>query len=54
MTQAQHDIARKLRILNHAKHYGNVPQTCRYFSINSEKSSIGGNEYMKRTVRRLS
>src|SRR5688572_14242757 len=36
MTQAQHDIARKLRILNYAKQLGNVSQTCRYFGISRE------------------
>jgi transposase InsO family protein len=36
MTQAQHDIARKLRVLNYAKQVGNVSQTCRYFGISRE------------------
>lgn len=36
MTQAQHDTARKLRILNHAKQSGNVSHTCRYFGISRE------------------
>jgi transposase InsO family protein len=36
MTQAQHDIARKLRVLNHAKQSGNVSHTCRYFGISRE------------------
>lgn len=36
MNQAQHDIARKLRILNYAKQLGNVSQTCRYFGISRE------------------
>jgi transposase InsO family protein len=33
MTQAQRDISKKLRILNHAKAIGNVSKTCRYFGI---------------------
>jgi transposase-like protein len=36
MTQAQHDISRKLRILTHAKQSGNVSATCRYFGISRE------------------
>jgi transposase InsO family protein/transposase-like protein len=28
-----HDIARKLKILNHAKEIGNISKTCRYFGI---------------------
>lgn len=36
MTQAQHDIARKLRVLNYAKQIGNVSQACRYFGISRE------------------
>src|SRR5215208_1812114 len=36
MTQAQHDISRKLRVLNHAKQSGNVSHTCRYFGISRE------------------
>ena len=34
--QALHDIRRKLRILNHAIHSGNITQTCRYFGISRE------------------
>jgi transposase-like protein len=30
------DIARKLRILNHAVESGNVSKTCRYFGISRE------------------
>ena len=29
----QQDIARKLKILNHAKNINNVSKTCRYFGI---------------------
>jgi transposase len=36
MTQAQRDIARKLRVLAHAKETGNVSKTCRYFGISRE------------------
>lgn len=31
--RAQQDIARKLKVLNHAKDIGNVSKTCRYFGI---------------------
>lgn len=31
--RAEHDIARKLKVLNHAKAIGNIAQTCRYFGI---------------------
>ncbi len=33
MNQAQRDIKRKLRILNHAKEIGNIIKTCRYFGV---------------------
>ena len=33
--QAQRDINRKLKVLNHAKNSGNVSLTCRYFGISS-------------------
>jgi len=33
MTNAQRDIKRKLRVLNHAEFTGNVSRTCRYFGI---------------------
>ena len=36
MTQAQRDIRRKLRILEHAKGTGNVSKTCRHFGISRE------------------
>jgi len=36
MTQAQRDISRKLRILNHAKETKNISKTCRYFGISRE------------------
>ncbi len=36
MTQAQRDIRKKLRVLNHAKETGNVSKTCRYFGISRE------------------
>ena len=29
--KAEHDIARKLKVLNHAKEHGNISKTCRYF-----------------------
>jgi len=31
--KAEHDISRKLKVLNHAKEIGNVSKTCRYFGI---------------------
>ncbi len=31
--KAQHDITRKLKVLNHAKEIGNIAKTCRYFGI---------------------
>ena len=33
MKQQPRDIQRKLRILEHANHYGSVVKTCRYFGI---------------------
>lgn len=29
----QHDISRKLKVLNYAKENGNIAKTCRYFGI---------------------
>lgn len=31
--KAEHDISRKLKVLNHAKENGNISKTCRYFGI---------------------
>ena len=31
--KAEHDIARKLKVLNHAKEHGNISKTCCYFRI---------------------
>ena len=31
--KAEQDIARKLKVLNHAKEHGNISKTCRYFGI---------------------
>ena len=31
--KAEHDIARKLKVLNHASEHGNISKTCRYFGI---------------------
>ena len=31
--KAQHDIARKLKVLNYAIEIGNISKTCRYFGI---------------------
>ena len=31
--RAEHDISRKLKVLNHAKEIGNIAKTCRYFGI---------------------
>lgn len=36
MTQAERDVRRKLRVLDHARESGNVSQTCRYFGISRE------------------
>ncbi|SON54568.1 hypothetical protein HDIA_1027 [Hartmannibacter diazotrophicus] len=33
MGKDQHEIARKLRILQHAEETGHVAKTCRYFGI---------------------
>lgn len=31
--KAEHDISRKLKVLNHAIEHGNISKTCRYFGI---------------------
>lgn len=31
--KAEHDIARKLKVLHHAKEHGNISKTCCYFGI---------------------
>lgn len=31
--KAQHDISRKLKVLNYAKEHGNIAKACRYFGI---------------------
>ena len=31
--KAEHDIARKLKVFNHAKQHGNISKACRYFGI---------------------
>ena len=31
--KAEHDIARKLKVFNHANAHGNISKTCRYFGI---------------------
>ena len=36
MTQAQHDIRRKMKVLQHARECGNVARTCRYFGISRQ------------------
>lgn len=36
MTQAQRDIRRKLRVLEHAEQTSNVSKTCRYFGISRD------------------
>jgi len=36
MDQAQRDIQRKLRVLDHANESGNVSKTCRYFGISRQ------------------
>ena len=33
MTNAEREVNRKLRILNHAEESGNIAKTCRYFGI---------------------
>lgn len=35
--KAEHDISRKLKVLNHAKEHGNISKTCRYFGICRER-----------------
>ena len=49
--KAEHDIARKLKVLNHAKEHGNISKTCRYFEICRETFytwrrayELGGND----------
>ena len=34
--KALQDIARKLRVLNHAKKIGNIAKACRYFEVSRE------------------
>ena len=34
--KAEHDIARKLKVFNHAKQHGNISKTCCYFGIYRE------------------
>ena len=41
--QAQRDISRKLKVLNHAQDIGNVSKTCRYFAF-AVKHFIRGKE----------
>ncbi len=36
MTQAQRDIRRKMRVLEHARGSGNIAKTCRYFGISRQ------------------
>ena len=36
MTQAQRDIKRKMKVLEHARECGNVAKTCRYFGISRQ------------------
>lgn len=31
--RVEHDISRKLKVLNHAKEIDNIAKTCRYFGI---------------------
>ncbi len=45
--QAQRDIKRKLRILNHAKESKNVSKTCRYFGISRETFYKWKRDYMQ-------
>ena len=45
--RTEHDIARKLKVLNYAKEIGNVSKTCRYFGICRELF-ISGDAPMKR------
>jgi IS30 family transposase len=40
MTQAQRDIKRKLKVINHAKETGNITKTCRYFGISRQSFYI--------------
>ena len=36
MTQAQRDIRRKLKVLEHARQTGNISRTCRYFGVSRQ------------------
>ena len=36
MTKAQRDIARKIRVLQHAQEAKNISKTCRYFGISRQ------------------
>jgi transposase len=36
MTKAEHDIKRKLAVLNHAEEIGNISKACRYFGISRQ------------------
>lgn len=46
--QAQRDISRKLKVLNHAKVSGNVSKTCRYFGISRTAFYDWKNSYAKK------
>ena len=50
--KAEHDIARKLKVFNHAKQQGNISKTCRYFGIYRERFTHG-DALMKRVVTML-
>jgi IS30 family transposase len=45
MTQAQRDIRRKLRVINHAKETGNVARTCRYFGVSRQSFYLWKKSY---------
>jgi hypothetical protein len=47
-TNAQADIRRKLKVLNHVKETGNVSKACRYFGISRETSYKWKRDYESR------
>ena len=50
--KAEHDIARKLKVFNHANEHGNISKTCRYLGY-VVKPFTHGDVLMKRVVTML-
>lgn len=48
MTQAQRDIARKLRVLRHAEETRNISLTCRYFGISRDSFYVWKRAYAQK------